>query len=150
ARLIQQHGRSIYAEFDREAKQWLERDLAADDIASLNRLLQTFPESESAGPAAVRIAEILMKNGQADAAARQYLRAYHLSGGRANRPELMRRIGDAWARAGRNEQAYQWFTKAALDFPNFRIESQGNTLSFAEYRDRVGSGTFIPSRPAIR
>jgi len=150
ARLIQQHGRSIYAEFEREAKQWLERDLATDDVSSLNRLLQTFPESESAGPAAIRIAEILLKSGQPDAAARQYVRAYHHEVGRGNRPELMRRIGDAWAKAGRFEQAYQWLTKAALDYPNHRIDLQGQTLSFIEYRDRIGLGKHLsPSRPPV-
>ncbi|MBI1825105.1 MAG: PQQ-binding-like beta-propeller repeat protein [Planctomycetes bacterium] len=151
ARLIQQHGRSIYAEFDREARLWLERDMATGDIASLNRLLQTFPESEFAGPAVMRIAEIHLKNGHADAAARQYVRAYHLAGSRQNRPELMRHIGDAWAKAGRTEQAYLWLTKGGLDFPNYKFEYQGRATTLVEYRDRMGlAKNMSSSRPSTK
>ncbi len=151
AALIERHGRAIYAAYDAEAKQWLRSGQTAADAQVLERVVSTFPNSESAPLALVALGDLLASRGTPEPAAKRYAAAYHRYSEQVDRPTLLRKIADAYERSGKTEKAYLWLTKAAREHPGIRFEKNGHLVGFLEYRDRLSAvrHRVEPSRPTL-
>ncbi|MGB2984444.1 MAG: PQQ-binding-like beta-propeller repeat protein, partial [Phycisphaerae bacterium] len=151
AALIEQYGRSIYAPYEAEARRWLDSGRAADDEATLERLVASFPNSEAAPLALIAHGELLAHDRRAEEAAKRFARAYHRYPKQVDRSALLRKIADAYEAAGKAEHAFCWLTKAAREHPSVRIEDHGRLVSFLEYRERLAHlrDRVEPSRPHI-
>ena len=137
AALITRHGRSAYAEHDMEAKRLLEAGRTAHDALLFRRVIEVFPNSESAPPALIELGDELSRSGKLLEAALHYTRAYHRYADRVDRPGLIHKIADAHERAGRPEHAYRWLTKGAGEFPSIKIKVDGKPRTFLEHRRRL-------------
>jgi outer membrane protein assembly factor BamB len=151
ADLIVRHGRSVYAVFDTEAGRWLASGRAAGDMPTLQRVVDTFPNSDAAPLALIAQGELLVERGKSLEAADRFARAYHWYPGEVDRPLLLRRIADAYEAGGKVEHAYRWLTKAAREHPSVRIDHGGRAVTFLEYRERLAQvrDRVEPSRPSI-
>jgi outer membrane protein assembly factor BamB len=151
AALILSHGRSIYAPHEAEAKQWMESAEAAGDVATLERLVGTFPNSETAPRALVLHGELLVRAGKAEEAAKQFSRAYHRYSKGVARVRLLKMIADAYEAAGKPEHAFRWLTKAACEYPSARLAHQDRMVTFLEYREHLSHvrDRVEPSRPSV-
>ncbi len=174
AELITRHGRSIYALHEAQARRWLESGRKTGDEespsagATLQRIVETFPNSQAAPLALVAHGELLArklltfpinekpvlsaaKGRIAQDAAKRFASAYHRYPRQVDRPALLRKIADTFERAGKPEHAYRWLTKAAREYPGIRIRHKGRTVTFLEYRERLASvrGKVEPSRPNV-
>lgn len=151
AELISKHSRSVYAKHEAEARNWLDGAGKAGDEARLHRVVETFPNSEAAPAALVALGELLARRGDAEAAARSFARAYHRYPKQVDRPTLLREIADAYEKADKALHAYRWLTKAVREHPGARIEYDGRSVSFREYRERLAHvrRDVEPSRPSV-
>ncbi|MEW6742555.1 MAG: PQQ-binding-like beta-propeller repeat protein [Planctomycetota bacterium] len=61
---VRQHGRSIYAELDRQAQQLVERARKNKDADALLYAVQTFPNADVVGSAIVGLGELLLERGR--------------------------------------------------------------------------------------
>jgi len=149
ASLIAVNGRAIYEPYAKEAEEWLDRARAAGDVAGLQRVVDTFPNSAAAPLALMAQGDILAGRGAAKDAARRFVQAYHRYADRVDRPELLRKIADAYESAGSPERAWRWLTKAAREHPSVRITDRGRPVTFLEYRVRLAAvrDRVEPSRP---
>ncbi|MGD2111367.1 MAG: PQQ-binding-like beta-propeller repeat protein, partial [Phycisphaerae bacterium] len=151
AALIERHGRGIYAPYDTEAEQWFIAGRAGAEVETLRRVVETFPNSLIAPKALVAEGEILSRHQQPERAAVAFTHAYHRYPSEADRPALLRRIADAYERAGEFERAYRWLTKAAVEHPGVRFDHEGRQVGFLDYRTRLAHvrDRVEPSRPTI-
>ncbi len=151
AELISKHGRSVYAKHEAEARSWLDGAGKTGDEAKLQRVVETFPNSQAAPAALVALGELLARRGDAETAARSFARAYHRYPKQVDRPALLRKIADAYEQADKALHAYRWLTKAVREHPGTRIEYDGRSVSFREYRERLAHvrRDVEPSRPSI-
>ena len=151
AGLIAQHGRSVYASHEAEARRWLDSAQATGDEATLQRLALTFPNSEAAPLALTAHGDLLVSRGKPEDAAKCFAKAYHRYPKQVDRPLLLRKIADAYELAGKVQYAYLWLTKAAREHPSVRIEDNGRSVTFREYRERLSHvrDQIEPSRPNI-
>jgi outer membrane protein assembly factor BamB/predicted Zn-dependent protease len=152
AALIEEHGRAVYAGFDEEAGRWLQSGRSAGDTEALDRLVSTFPNSESAPVALVALGDLLAAGGDAERAAKRYAAAYHRYPDRVDRPKVLKKIADAYEQAGEASTAYRWLTKAAREHPGVRFEAEGGRLiGFLDYRERLAQvrNQVEPSRARI-
>ncbi len=149
--LITKHGRSIYAKHEAEARSWLDSAKATGDETKLGRIVETFPNSEAAPDALVALGELLARRGDVENAAKSFARAYHRYPKRVDRPTLLRQIADTYEQAGKAAHAYRWLTKAVREHPAARIEHDGRSVSFSEYRERLAHvrRKVEPSRPSV-
>lgn len=147
--LFASKGRAIYERYDAEARQWLARDRAAGDLAGLQRVVETFPNSTAAPLALIAQGELLASAGKAKDASRRFAQAYHYYPDQVDRPDLLRRIADAYGSTGASERAWSWLTKAAREHPSVRILDGGRPVTFLEYRERFSAvrDRVEPSRP---
>ena len=147
--LIERFGRGVYASFEQEAARRLDDAKAARDEALLTRIVETYPNSHAATAALVEKGRVQAAAGQFEHAARTYASAYHRIPAVADHPDLMRRIADAYERAGLQEHAYRWLTKATREHPNALIKHNGRTITFEAYRERLAHVRKLvePSRP---
>lgn len=150
-RLIERSGRAVYATFDAEARAALDNARAACDLAALAAILDNYPNSDAAPLSLLAQADILLAKDRPMAAAKALVRAYIRYPELPDRPILLRRVADAYERAGKPQQAYRWLNRAAREFPQFRFEAGGRSTSFAQYRDRLGDvrAAVDPVRPAV-
>lgn len=150
--LIKEHGRESYAPYEAEAKQWLASGKASGDVETLQRIVETFPNSDTAPMALMAYGELLAKAGRADAAAREFSRAYHRYPRLSDRAGLLRTIADTYEQAGMADRAYLWLTKAAREYPTATVMHGGRSMSLLQYRDRLASARVKvePSRPRVR
>jgi len=151
AGLIVQHGRSVYASHEAEARRWLDSGRSGKDEATLRRLVSTFPNSEAAPLALIAHGDLLARRRRPQEAAKHFARALHRYWKQVDHPTLLRKIADAHEQAGKADYAYLWLTKAAREHPSVRIEYQGRTVTFLEYRERLAHvrNQVEPSRPNI-
>lgn len=151
ANLLEKNDRRLFAPYEAEAAQWLSSGQAAGDDAALRQLVETFPNSEAAPRALIAGGEILAKAGRADAAARQFTRAYHRYPRQIDRPAMLRMIADTFEKAGMEEHAYRWLTKAVREYPTAMVEHNGRSIGIAQYRDRLAAARerVEPQRPRI-
>ncbi len=150
-KLLEQHGSVIYVPYEVEAQRWLDAAWAARDPAGLARVVEAFPNSSAATKALGAQGEVLVAAGRFEEAARQLARAYQRTTDAGQRAELMRRIAEAYAQAGRGVPAYRWLTRAAREFSTLRIDVNGRRLTFREYRDELADlrGEVEPQRPRL-
>ena len=151
AALIAKHGRTIYAPYEAEARAWLTSARTTGDLSLLDRVVDPFPNSASAPLALIAQGELLSGLGRPLQAARRFAKAYHCYPQQVDRPAMLRRIADAYEAGGRAEHAYLWLTKAAREHPSVRIEYEGRSLTFREYRGRLSHvrDRVEPSRPNL-
>jgi outer membrane protein assembly factor BamB len=151
ARLIAEHGCTIYAPYEAEARAWLTSARTAGDLSLMRRVVETFPNSAAAPLALIAQGELLSGLGRPLQAAKRFARAYHRYPQEVDRPAMLRRIADAYEAGGRAEHAYLWLTKAAREHPSVRIEHEGRSLTFREYRRRLSHvrERVEPSRPSL-
>lgn len=151
AALIQDHGPELYAPFEARAKALVESGTTAGDAATLKRVVDIYPNSQAAADALIGLGDLAHKNGHPMDAARLWSRAYQRYGHRADRPELMRRIADAYEKAVRADLAYRWLTKAAREYPQAETSFHGKKVSLATYRDRLTDvrESVEPRRPRL-
>ena len=150
--LIEQHGRAIYAPHEVDANAWLDRGIQSGDGAALERVVESFPNSEAAARALIAHGDLLVGTNQGERAAHRYAKALHDYGKRVDRPALLRKIADAYESADMMRQAYRWLGKAAREHPGVRFEHDGRRVTFDEYRRRLDRvrAQVEPSRPRIR
>jgi len=151
AKLLEQNGRPLYAPYEAEAEQWLASGRAVGDETALRQVVETFPNSEAAPQALIVSGDILAKSGRAEAAARQYAKAYHRYPKQIDRPAILRKIADTFEKAGMLEHAYRWLTKALREYPTAMVEHDGRSISMAQYRDRLAAARerVEPLRPKV-
>ena len=151
AELLDRHGRTLYAQYESEARRWLERAKKRGDDDGFRRVVDTFPNSETAPRAFVVWGERLMRDGRPIEAAQRFANAYHRYPAGVDRADLLRRIADAYESAGQRPHAYRWLTKAAREFPGYRFDVSGRAVSFAAYRQRLFDvrDQVEPSRPSL-
>lgn len=137
AGLIERYGHAIYAPYEAEAQSWLESGRSTNDIAMLARVAETFPNSDAAPLALMAQGEALFAVRKYAESARVLSRAYQRYPQKVNRAELMRRLADAYERAGKHHAAYRWLTKAAREYPRMLIDFAGRRVTFREYRDQL-------------
>ncbi len=149
--LIDREDPSVYAAFEAEAKRWLEAAKSAQDADALFKIAEVFPNSTAAPAALIGLADLAARSERHDEAARGYARAYHQYPRLPETPQLMRKIADAFEKAGRREHAYRWLTKASREFPAVTWELDGKSWSFLEYRERLADvrARLEPTRPRI-
>lgn len=149
AKLLELHGSAIYEPYEVEAQRWLDAAQAARDLTGLARVIEAFPNSYATTKALSVQGEVLVAEGRFEEAARQLARAYQRTTDSGQRAELMRRVAEAYARAGRGVPAYRWLTRAAREFSTLRIDVNGRRLTFREYRDELADlrGEVEPYRP---
>ncbi|HNQ22288.1 MAG TPA: PQQ-binding-like beta-propeller repeat protein [Phycisphaerae bacterium] len=149
--LLEQHGRSLYEPYEGEAQRLLEEGSATKNPEPLRRLVEAYPHARAAPLGWVRLGDLLLARQEPEEAARCYAAVYHRYPDNAAEPGLLRRIAEAYVRAGKLEHAYRWLTRAAWEYPTERIEVDGRKLTFEQYRDQLGEvpACFEPSRPAI-
>ncbi len=151
ASLINDQGRSIYQTYETQASQWLESGQQALDIALLQHVVDTFPNSLAAPRAMIVHGEIAIQRDQPVEAATLFARAYHRYTKEVDRPGLLKKIADAYEHAGRKEHAYRWLSKAANEHPSVTFEHDGQMMTFLAYRSRLDDirNRIEPKRPDI-
>jgi len=151
ADLIRQHGRQVYATFDAEAEQAVAAAQAAGDEAGLMRLVAAYPNALAAPRAVIARADLHLVAADALTAARLYREAYYGYTELVDRPALIRRIADAYEKAGRLTDAWLWLSKAAREFPSAVIDVGSRRITFREYAARLESvrRQIEPARPRI-
>ncbi len=151
AHLIRQHGRSVYASFDADADRALAAATAAGDEAGMIRIVQVYPNAQAAPRAVIARGDLHLTATDALAAARLYREAYYGYLELVDRPNLIRRIADAYEKAGRRTDAWLWLSKAAREFPSAVIDVGARRLTFREYAARLDSvrRQIEPSRPRV-
>jgi len=151
AALIQAHGQDLYEPFEARARALVESGTAAGDEATLRRVVDIYPNSRAAAEALIAVGKLAAEEEQWLDAARLWSRAYQRYPKREDRPELMRRIADAYEQAGRLDHAYRWLTKAAREYPQARTELNGKMVLLAIYRDRLSEARSLvePERPRL-
>jgi len=137
AKLIEIHGRDVYAQLEEQADRWLKGTRQTEDERLFVRLIETFPNSIAARKTMVAYGRWLTKHGRFDDAVQQLTQAYHCNTDRNLAPVLMREIADAHEHAGSPEHAYRWLTKAMRDFPSFEFSYAGRVVDFQQYRRRL-------------
>jgi len=151
ARLIGLHGREVYERFDKQAAQWLAAAANAEDLGLLVRLLETYPNSQSAPAALEARGRLLLRRGDTLEAVRAFYAALFRYPRQADAPALMKQIADCYLQAGHPEHAWRWLTKAAREHPEATVEIDGRRLTLRQYRDRLGDirSRVEPSRPHL-
>ncbi len=151
AKLLDRYSRTLYAPYEREAKQWLDRASQRGDDDSFRRVVDTFPNSETAPRVFIAWGERLLRDARPVDAARRFANAYHRYPTSVDRADLLRRIANAYESAGERSNAYRWLTKASREFPGYRFDVSGRTVSFSDYRQRLSDvrDQVEPSRPRL-
>jgi outer membrane protein assembly factor BamB len=134
--LVAQHGSDAHASFEEEAQRMLTDARSAGDPDTLRQIAEFFPVSRAAPQALLACADVQMARHQGSNAASTLIAAYHRYRDVLDELDLMRRIADAYALAGRRAHAYRWLSRAVRDYPTGRVLVAGQTLSIVEYRDR--------------
>ncbi|MCC7291462.1 MAG: PQQ-binding-like beta-propeller repeat protein [Phycisphaerales bacterium] len=152
ARLLTAHGAAPYAAFEEQAARSLETAKTSKDAAQIGRVVESFPNSETAPRALLALGELLMTLNRPLDAAQRLTEAYYRYPKALNRPDLIRRIAEAQDRAGRRASAYGWLTKGAREFPTATVETAGGRTTFAELRRSFedARAALEPRRPALR
>ena len=151
AAVLDRFGREPFAEYETEARRWLEGGKTAADERALQRVVDVFPNSDAAPTAMTALGDVQLSMSRPAEAASTFGRVYHRYPAQVDRPALIKKIADAYEQAKRPEHAYRWLTKGAREFPGARIEHEGRRVSFLIYRDRlIGVREKVePRRPRI-
>ena len=151
-RLIEQHGRPIYARCEARAIEWLEAGTRANDLAALERVVEGYPNAEAAPRALIESSRLLRQAGKPLDAVRRLTTAYRQYGEQIDGAAVLRAIADCYVEAGQPETAWCWLTKALRRYPAGQIEVGGQRLSFEAYRARLGDvrARVEPAHPAMR
>jgi len=151
ATLIDQHGQSLFAAYEAEARRWLESGRSAADLDALARVIETFPNSEAAAGALVAQGDLFLASDRPVHAAEAFARAYHRYPRCVDRPALAWKIANAYERGARLEQAYLWLTKGSREHPESRSNRQGRSTSFLEDSQRLAAiqTRVEPARPKL-
>ncbi len=137
AALLADRGRELYATYEAKAKRLVAGATAAEDSTALRRAVNLYPNSNAAADALLAMGQIATDHGRHTEAAHVWSQAYHRYAGQVDRPQLMRRIADAYEKAGRPDDAYLWLTKAAREFPHVKVRVSGKMVTMVRYRDRL-------------
>jgi len=135
--LLAKFGDSIYAQYESEARRWLESGKTGNDLGRLDMLVRTFPNSKTAPLAMLAQADLLLANDMPVRAAAVLTAAYYRYPSRVDKVAIIRRIADAYESAGRLPHAYSWLTKGVREYPAARFDDKGTSVSFADYRQRL-------------
>jgi len=149
--LIDQHGPPVYSVFEESAQRLLQAGRAAADRQTLIRVVETYPNSNAAPQAIITRGDLLVAKGEAENAAKLFRLAYYGYLDQIDRPELIRKIADAYEQSGRVADAYLWLAKAAREYPTALIEVNGRKQTFHQYGLRLAHvrDAVEPSRPSI-
>lgn len=151
AALIQRLGPAIYETLEAEARRAFEAARASGDPDLLFRIFETHPNSLAASAALVERGELLSRRRQPREAAASFMLAYERYPRSVDRPDLLRRIAEAYERAGDLGAAYRWYTKGVLEYPNASFSVDGRTVTLRDIRDRLGAvrDQVEPARPRV-
>ncbi len=149
---IERHGAAVYSAHEAEAQQWFSGRGSGNEADVLQRIVDSFPNSETAPQALIALGRLGAREGRVHDAARQFARAYHRYPKLVDPARLLREIADTYERAGMVEHAYRWLSKAAMEYPKALVEHDGRSWTMGQYRDRLAEAKkrVEPSRPAIR
>lgn len=134
--IIERYGRSVYAAYDMEAREWFEAARQSGNTELLDRLLRTRPLATVVSEAMALKSRLLGERGDHWAAVRLLADVLHRSPQAADAPEHIRRIADLCALAGRDDKAHRWMSKAVHAYPRARFAIGDRRVSASEYRDR--------------
>ncbi len=135
--LLAQFGDSMYAQYESEARRWLDSGKAAGDLGRLEMIVRTFPNSRTAPLAMIAQADLLRANASPARAATILSTAYYRYPDRLDKVTIIRGIADAYESADRLPQAYSWLTKGVREYPSARFDHAGKQVSFLDYRRRL-------------
>ena len=151
ARLMEWHGPDVYAACEREARELLAAADRTGEVGLLDRVTDTYPNSQAAGVALVEKGRRLAGQGDATGAAEAFRAALARYATTVDTPAVIRALADAYVQDGRHESAFRWMVRGARQFPLYRFEVDGERLDFAVCRDRLHAqwGPLEPPRPAL-
>lgn len=132
--LINTHGRQIYLRFEEQAAIALRQARQAADAASLQNLMDAFPNSQAATAAAGDLAEFYQKRGDAKSRINT-LHWLYAHTQEADRAGLIAQIASTQADLHRWGAAVSWALRGERRFPEYRIAQNGSSLSFHELAD---------------
>jgi len=137
ASLIQRHGRETYAPFEAKADELLEKSIALEQPALIQRVIDSFPNAEAAPRALVALGDLWMQRGQFSPAARCYKMAKNLYPERVDLPALYAQITSCYLQTGRMRTAAAWLRGAQRRFPHGLVQVDGRGISFAQWHQEV-------------
>ncbi len=151
ARLIVVNGRQVYARFDAQAADWLAAARSTGDVALLDRLLQTLPNSASAPQALELRADLLRRQGRLDDAARDLITVLTAYRADIDPPAVMVKVADCYHDAGRPDLAWRWLTRAIREHPAASVDIDGRPVRLLDHRARLGlaKADVEPPRPRL-
>ncbi len=149
--LIEKNGRALYESFETAARGLLTSGKLTNDETTLRRVVETYPNSRAAPEALLAMGQLASNGGRPIEAARLWSRAYHRYPQHVDRPQIIRRIADAYEAVGRPDYAYRWLTKGAREFPRATVDDHGAEVSLERYRDRLARvrTSVEPTRPRV-
>lgn len=135
--LITNHGREIYAPYDKEAERFLKASMDSDNLSLMDRVLEEYPGSEVWDSALHERGRMLVRLGRPLEGARDLYQVYVKREDRAAASELVGEIAASYITDGRTRAGLQWLDKGALMFPEARLSRGAETLTFGEWRDEL-------------
>ncbi|MCG8408792.1 MAG: PQQ-binding-like beta-propeller repeat protein [Phycisphaerales bacterium] len=131
--LISQHGRDIYADVERQARNRFKIARADSNLSEILEVAEAFPNSLTAVNALIDHARRSAKQNHWAKALRSYRRA--LTGADDNlRPTLLHEFTVCLLNAGQSEEADQWLQRGIRDYPSLRFEHDGRSIGFETLR----------------
>ncbi|UCG34495.1 MAG: PQQ-binding-like beta-propeller repeat protein [Phycisphaerales bacterium] len=151
AALIQRHGREIYAPYDAKARELLERGIALEQAALIQRVVDAFPNADAAPDALMALGNLHAERGEFLAAARKYKMAKNLYADRVDQADVYARVVTSYLKAGRRRTAAAWLLRAQRRFPHRVVNVDGHPLRFrAWYEELFPSASFAePPLPRL-
>jgi outer membrane protein assembly factor BamB/tetratricopeptide (TPR) repeat protein len=135
-RLIVEHGRAVYDAVETRAQDRLRIAQGAPDGAALLAVADAFPNSRAAQKALHAHARMSARQHEYDAASRSYRRS--LAGADSKgRPEMLAEYAAVLCQAGQFDQAAEWLDRGARWFPGHRLDQEGRSIGFEQYRERL-------------
>lgn len=141
ARLIRKHGRQVYAPFEAQARELLDRGVSLAEPALLERVTDSFPNAEAAPRARVALGDLWMDKHRYHLAVRSYKMAKNLYLDRIDLPTLHEKIILCYLRDSRMRAAADWLRSAAWQFPRHLVRLGDESITFARWRDRTFANT---------
>ena len=150
-RLLEVHGRELYAPFEVQARQWMAAALSARDVDQIRRVVESFPNSLTAPRALIEHGRLLVGEGRFLEAAARLTRAFQRYPESVDRAGLMLEIADGFERGGDPRRAYGWLTKGLREFPTSTLPLRGHETTFATQvaRLREAGISTDPARPRL-
>lgn len=161
AKLIEKHGREVYARFDAAAKKLYDAGFAASDEEKLKELLERYPNSNVLSPTLMKLADIKRTAGDARGAARtlrEHLRRFGppYKGDEGNRTaQVLTELADCYLAARMYGPARSALRRLTEEHAKAMVKCRGKELAAAELakllrKDLPGGARLAGGLPSLK